>query len=333
MDDDIIFHKIKIDDKDWIIEKQKEDYLETCDLPFASNFIWAKAYDVEVADVEGCVIIRYAGDDQKWCTFPMGNGDRRKAVERLLETCHKNKTKAGFYPISEKQRILLNKWFPSQFEIEAHRDDFDYVYLTENLVSLKGRKYQGKRNHIHRFMDNNKWSYEKISADNIEECMEVEQGWMRFKQDKTDADVDVAAINNEEEALKRAFINYEKLGLVGGLLRQEDKIVAFAIGEELNRDTFVVHFEKAYAWVNGAYPMINREFAAHECGNYKYVNREEDTGDAGLRKAKMSYHPDMLIKKYSAIESDIVYADEDSREQIKDIWQQCFGDEDSYIDM
>ncbi|MDE7476704.1 MAG: GNAT family N-acetyltransferase, partial [Lachnospiraceae bacterium] len=119
----------------------------------------------------------------------------------------------------------------------------------------------------------------------------------------------------------------------GGVLYKSDKIVAFTMGEPLNEDTFVVHFEKAFPDLQGAYPMINQQFVLHETQNFMYVNREEDTGDLGLRKAKMSYYPDMLLKKYSAIESHVVFANKWERNYIMDIWHRCFGDDRTYIEL
>jgi hypothetical protein len=140
-------------------------------------------------------------------------------------------------------------------------------------------------------------------------------------------------MQEEMGVLEVAFSNFRSLGLVGGVLYKEEKLVAFTIGERLNSNTFVVHFEKAFPDLQGAYPMINQQFILHEGQDYTYVNREEDTGDLGLRKAKLSYYPDILLKKYMAMESDVVFGNEFDREDIIDIWQQCFGDERDYIEM
>ena len=139
-------------------------------------------------------------------------------------------------------------------------------------------------------------------------------------------------MNQEISVLHEAFDHMQELGLVGGVLRRDGQIVAFSIGERLNSETFVVHFEKAYPDLQGAYPMINQQFVLHECEGYAYVNREEDTGDPGLRKAKLSYYPDILLPKYELEESGVVYADpERDAPYIQEIWQKCFGDEEDYI--
>ena len=140
-------------------------------------------------------------------------------------------------------------------------------------------------------------------------------------------------MEQEMSVLHEAFDHMDELGLVGGIIRKAGQIVAFSIGEPLNSDTYVVHFEKAFPDMQGAYPMINQQYVLHACEGFSYVNREEDTGDSGLRKAKMSYYPEILLKKYVAVSSEVTFADkENERAQIKQIWQTCFGDDAEIID-
>lgn len=324
------FHKISTEDRIWMTEKLKEEQPEACEYTFVNNYIWRKGYRVEVAEIYGCGLIRYQGKKNYRFSFPFGNGDKKAVIEELLSYCHEEFGKdyrLDLCPLTERQRKELLEWFPGQFEIEADRDDFDYVYLREDLASLKGKKYHGKRNHIARFKDRDDWSYESLTAENIPECRDMSREWLTFKEDKLDE-----GVSDENIALHEALDHYEEFGLVGGLLRKEGKVVAFTIGEPLNDETMVVHFEKAYPDLQGAYPMINQQFILHECENYKYINREEDVGDAGLRKAKLSYYPEILLKKYCAVESRVVFANENDLEQIKLIWKTCFEDEDKYIE-
>lgn len=330
------FHKISTEDRMWMTEKFKEEQPEACEYTFVNNFIWRKAYGVEVAQICGCGLIRYQGKKYYRFSYPFGNGDKKAAIEAMLSYCHKEfgyDYQLDLCPLTEKQRKELMEWFPGQFEIESDRDDFDYVYLREDLASLKGKKYHGKRNHIARFMDKDDWSYESLTAENIQECRDMSREWLTFKEDKLEEEHKLQeGVEDENIALHEALDHYEEFGLVGGLLRKEGKVVAFTVGEPLNDETMVVHFEKAYPNLQGAYPMINQQFILHECENYKYVNREEDVGDAGLRKAKLSYCPEILLKKYCAVESRVVFANENDLEQIKLIWKTCFEDEDKYIE-
>jgi hypothetical protein len=156
----------------------------------------------------------------------------------------------------------------------------------------------------------------------------MEKEWLKFREDKWET-----GVAEETQALREAMEHFQEFGLVGGLLRKKGEIVAFTIGEPLNSETMVVHFEKAYPDLQGAYPMINQQFVLHECEDFRYVNREEDTGDMGLRKAKLSYHPEILLKKYCGVESEIVLADESQKNQIAELWEICFGDQPEYIQM
>ena len=324
----IVFHPISLEDREWMTQKLKEEDIGACEYTFANNFIWSEVYEVEVGQVYDCGVIRYRENGNFEYSFPFGNGNKKKTIELLREICAAHHHKLRLYPIVEEGRKNLIEWFPGEFEIDIDRSDFDYVYTVEKLSTLRGKKLHGKRNHIARFMDDNDWSYESLNQGNMDECRKMARLWIDQRKDKWNAELE-----QEMQVLEKALTNYDELRLFGGVLRKKGEIVAFTVGEPLNSDTMVVHFEKAFPEVQGAYPMINQQFVLHEGHKFTYVNREEDTGDLGLRKAKMSYGPDILLKKYSALESHVVYANERQQEQIIDIWRQCFGDSREYIQM
>lgn len=323
----IIFHEITLADKEWMDARLAEDDRNACEYTFANNFIWRKVYQVEVAEICGCLIIRFM-EEGKYCySFPVGDGDKKSAIEQLFMLSKEAGEKLVMSPLSEADRAELLEWFPGQFLLIPDRDSFDYIYSREKLATLAGKKLHGKRNHIARFKDGDDWSYEPMTAENLEECRTMTYTWIKMRSEKWSEDME-----EEVMVLHEAFDNMQKLGLVGGVLRKEGEIVAFTMGEPLNSDTFVVHFEKAFPDMQGAYPMVNQQFVQHACEGYEYVNREEDTGDLGLRKAKLSYYPEILLKKYIAVQNEIVYADKQKDgEQIKKIWATCFGDEEDYI--
>lgn len=322
----LIFHPISLDDRDWINEKLKEDQMNLCEYTFANNFVWSKVYHVQVACAYGCGVIRYRGQENYQYSFPFGNGDKKAMIAHLRKICAVHGRRLDFYPLTEKCRYELMDWFPGVFEIYANRDNFDYVYTVEKLSTLKGKKLHGKRNHIARFMDDGDWHYKPLTEKNMDECRRMAKEWTSLRTEKWNEEMAL-----EVGVLEVACSNFQALELCGGVLYKGDKIVAFTIGEPLNADTFVVHFEKAFPDLQGAYPMINQQFILHEAQNYQYVNREEDTGDLGLRKAKLSYYPDLLVKKYTAVESQVVFADERQKEPLIELWNQCFGDDRQYI--
>ena len=195
--------------------------------------------------------------------------------------------------VTQEQFGVLEELYPGKFTIEYDRDVADYVYEVEKLINLSGKKYHGKKNHINKFKKlYPDWSYESITKDNVEECFQMALKWRNANG------CDEHEGKNAEMCVTLNSLRlFEELNLRGGLLRANGEVVAFSIGEPVCDDTIVVHIEKAYADVQGAYPMINQQFLIHEAADFKYVNREEDTGDEGLRKAKESYKPAFLQEK------------------------------------
>ena len=194
---------------------------------------------------------------------------------------------------------MLQEAFTGKFTYEYDDALYDYIYLVEKMSTLSGKKYHGKRNHITNFKKNYPdWKFEVISKDNIPDCIATHKRWIDEKGENEDYDI-------EFNALKTAFDSYDELGWCGGLIRAGGEVVAFCVGEpQANGKCFVTHFEKASASIHGAYPIINQEFTKNCLGDYTYVNREEDLGIEGLRKAKMSYNPEIILEKCVAIYND-----------------------------
>jgi hypothetical protein len=164
----------------------------------------------------------------------------------------------------------------------------------QDLLLLQGKKYQPKRNHINKFKKLYNYQYNNMTQEDIPECIEMHKQWVltHCKRGSTGFD-------NETCATSKALQLFSKLELKGGVLRVDGKVVAFTIGSAINHSTFDVCIEKALPCYDGAYSMINQQFVEHQLTAYQYINREEDAGEEGLRKAKLSYHPVKLIDKYS----------------------------------
>ncbi len=327
----IKFHEISIADYDLYHKLEQQDYMTICDHIFGSVLFWSGAYRTELAFLEGCAVLRYQMDGQAWFSFPVGGTEAQKVLclKELLEHCKNVEHQPlRFYIVSDAHRNLLLKHFPYRFAIDSNRDRFDYVYEVERLSSLKGKRLAAKRNHIHRFEEKGEWCYEDITTENIEECWAMEEEWLSIQEVNEEEREELEA---ERKAIRMAMDHFETLHLMGGLIRLNGKIVAFTIGERLNNETLVLHFEKAYFNIQGSYQIINQQFLLHHKDEFRYVNREDDTGDPGLRKSKLSYHPDILEKKYTVIESDIVYARKEDSAEIIDLWEEAFGDSEEYI--
>ena len=285
------FRKAKIEDKKEIDRILKECQCPSLEYNFTTLFLWQDIFNIEFKIEEDILFIRN-GIDVKSYLFPCGSGDIDGAVDEIL------KENVRFYSLSEENKNYLEEKAPGRFQFCERRNDGDYVYLRENLATLTGKKLSAKRNHINRFIaENPDWTYEEITSQNIDEVSKMHDEWCMFVDDGSKV-----GLSDETKVVKKALEYYNELELSGGLIRAGGKVVAFSLGDRLNDKTFLVHIEKAFASITGAYQIINREFVLHNCMEYEFVNREDDTGDESLRKAKLSYRPYEIVKKFSAKE-------------------------------
>lgn len=287
------FRKPELADRDLIQKYFSAQKSRSCEMTFANLYLWARHYKVEYTIVEDMLVFCYPGKTMDF-VYPKGRKENRKKVlDLLMEWCRENQKEFRLTLVTPEQFAELEEMYPGKFVIEYYRDSADYVYETEKLIRLSGKKYHGKKNHINRFMKTYPdWTYETIDDHNVEECFQMALDWRRENGCEEDPEK-----NAEMCVTMNALRLREELDLRGGLLRAGGKVVAFSLGEPVCDDTMVVHIEKAYADIPGAYPMINQQYLMHEASGYLYVNREEDTGDPGLRQAKLSYHPVFLIEK------------------------------------
>lgn len=261
-----------------------------CELTFGNNILWSPFFRTKFAIIEDMLV--FLSSDEKSVSFPQGRENVKAALGTLLIYFRERAHPFRMTGVTPKQFEQLEKLFPGQFEINYDRDAADYIYEAEKLRTLSGSKLHGKRNHINKFKETYPdWSYEPITDENKAECLAMAEEWWKINSEED------RFKKAEFEVTKHALSELEKLGFVGGLLRAEGNVVAFSIGEEASEETFVVHIEKAYGNIQGAYPMINQQFVLHEMQKYTYVNREEDAGVEGLRKAKLSYRPAFLLEK------------------------------------
>lgn len=200
-----------------------------------------------------------------------------------------------FHSLTLEQKDDLKDNFVGVFDFTYNRDRSDYIYSVEELIALKG-KNTIRKNHLNQFLTNcANFVYEKISSQNREEVLEVSKEW--FLESQTD---DIGLIN-ENKGIQSVLENYESLDVKGGLIRVNGEIVSFSFGEVLNKETALIHIEKARADIAGAYQIINQQLLLNEFSHLTYANREEDLGLEGLRRSKMSYNPVFLIDKYEAV--------------------------------
>jgi len=299
---EINFKRPQLEDKELISHYFNHHTSRSCERTFVNVYLWAKHYGVEYAVVENALVFKTEREGGLSFAYPAGEPeDVKKALEVLMEYSRERGAMFSLYNVTPDNFAQLTEWYPDRFQIEYSEADADYVYESEKLATLSGKKLHGKRNHINKFknMYGDRWSYEPITPDNVEECFQMALKWRNQNGCEDDPDK-----NSEMCVTLNSLRLFEELELTGGLLRVDGNIIAFTIGEPVCSDTFVVHIEKAFADIQGAYPMINQQFVEHECKDYKYVNREEDTGSEGLRKAKLSYRPIFMVEKGFVTEKD-----------------------------
>ncbi len=287
------FKRPQMEDKKIIDSMFRKYCSKSCERTFVNVFLWARYYGVEYALIENTVVFKSEHDGLAF-TYPAGaKEDVKKAIEKLDEYCQGLGKELILYNVTSDMFEQIESWYPGEFKIEYNPDIADYVYECEKLTTLAGKKLHGKRNHINKFKATyENWSYETLSEYNVEACFQMALEWRKINGCEDDEEK-----VNEMCVTLNALRLYKELDLIGGVLKIDGRIVAFTIGEPICGDTFVVHIEKAFADVQGAYPMINQQFVQHECQDFTYINREEDTGSEGLRKAKLSYRPIFQVEK------------------------------------
>ncbi len=284
---------------------QKEEYEQIlfyspqrgCEYSFANLCLWGRQ---EAAFLHGCVAFFAHFYGRSVYPYPIGSGDKRRVLEELLADARERGIPFRLTGLTEADKQELEAWFPEQFLIRSSRDGFDYVYDIHDLADLKGRKFQKKRNHVNKFRQNHPdYQVLPLNTCNLPLAQHMVNDWFAARM-KADPQGDYLL---ENLALVRAFRHYAAFGFEGLALIEGDQVLAVTIGSRMGPDTFDIHFEKAREDVDGAYPTVNQEFARYLRTKYPelaFLNREDDMGLEGLRKAKLSYSPHHLTEKYTA---------------------------------
>lgn len=296
----IAFHPISIQDQEVITSYTIPHAPYDCEYSFGNLLSWHFMNESSYAVVEGCLVIRFRLEDNSFVYLtPIGEGDVISVIRQLEEESKTEgmpfKLRGTYSELNE----LLERHMPTLFEYKIFRDYFDYVYLRKDLVELKGKNYHQKRNHVNKFKKEYAYRFTPLTTDMLPYCMELEMKWCK-KRNCTEE----TSMQYEYQAFQTIIQNYEALNMQGGAIWVNDEIVAFTLGSPINYNTFDIQFEKADTDIDGAYNIINQEFANHLPEQYIYLNREEDMGVEGLRKAKLSYHPVFLVEKCIATKKD-----------------------------
>ncbi len=273
----------------------KKDSIENAEHCFAPMYIWSYIYPVCLSIYENTVFMRTHDKDsnEDWYLAPCGDLDFEKALELIIKDNAKRGYELVIYSLSEAQEKIIKEKYASSFEIEYNRDNADYIYSSEDLIGLQGKKYQKKRNHISRFKrDNPEYEFVLMNKENAMEAEQFEDEW--FERYRAEYSED---LEGERKAIDVVLENFDTLNLMGGMIKVNGEIVAMTVACAISDDMVDIIIEKAIHEVNGAYAMINNEFAKNCLKKFKYINREDDLGEEGLRKAKLSYYPIQIKEK------------------------------------
>ncbi len=297
------FKRPEFADRGWVSGLLAREGSRACEYNFANIYLWSTAYPQKIARAGDRLVVQMLGGEGLCHLFPAGSGPLGPALELAGADARGNGVPLTLICVTEEQKAALEAEFPGRFAFEADRDGWDYLYRVDKLAELTGKKLHSKRNHIHRFCERYPdWMFEPITEENLPDCLEMEREWFRLQCEAGRVD---RTLHSEREAVLIALGHLDALGMTGGLIRAEGKVLAFSLGSLTAPDCYNVHFEKAFGDIQGAYTVINRELARwvrDHLPGVEYLNREDDMGLEGLRKAKLSYYPDLLVEKYIARE-------------------------------
>ena len=288
------FKPIDLADRDSIRQILREYQPQTSEWTFTNLFIWRSRYGFQWSIYKDWLVIICKANPEGVYTFqPIGPPSRRAVTRMLLEWLRDEKGEKNPRLERADQRLVEELSGADDLSIEPVRDQFDYVYQTRDLIELAGRKYHSKRNHLHKFLQSYAFTYAALREDHLQACLELSGLWCEIRRCEEDMN-----LMGEWEAIREACTHFHALAIQGGVIMIENEVEAFALGELLNEQTAVVHIEKANPEIPGLYTMINQQFCEKSWPHVPSINREQDLGEPGLRRAKLSYYPDHLAEKF-----------------------------------
>ena len=290
------FTPLQLSDRERYLHGYHGENCRSSTYSFGTTYLWSLQCRRNIAKLGERIVVEYLCCSQNFFYgWPLGRGDVAEAIAALREYAQANDLPLVLKAITAEQKAALESACPGAFDYSAEEDNFDYIYDAQALSTLAGKKLHGKRNHCNRFAATYNWRCEKLTPTLFDDCRAILRRW---------AEGNGGGSEEEKLAIDCALENWDALDFRGAILYADGEPVAFTMGEYLGRDTVDVHFEKAVDGVQGAYPMICREFIRQlleENPELRYVNREEDMGIPGLRKAKEDWYPLFKLEKFTAV--------------------------------
>ena len=306
----IAFREPKMEDRRWMAPLLQAEEIPLCSYGCHIILSWKDAYHYRVAPMARRLLIQLDSLVGPAFLWPAGSGDPVPAIEALARTAHEEGRPLCLTGLTHPLKTWLEERFPGRFAFREVREGFDYHYSVDRLAELPGKKLQAKRNHIHRLDDLCPgWTWTPVvSQQDAEDCLAMERAWQKDAAARQPPQ-EAASLQEERQALAFALRHREALGMEGILLRWQGELLGFSLGAPLTSAVFDVSFERARRDIQGTYPAVARSLARYVRETHpqiRYLDREEDMGLPGLRKAKESYGPDHLEVYFCAVETGAV---------------------------
>ncbi len=294
------FKPVKIEDKILINSFLHQYHHNSLEYLFTTLFAWQEGYGFEWdIFVDKWLILKSTFENRTACFCPLGpNKNVGEALQAISEWFEAQGLPLTYTEVLEEDLVVFKNFYAGQkFEIVPRRDLANYVYQIKNLIALKGNIYKEKRNHISHFCKIcPDWKFLPIDADTLPLCKDELKIWFEQKHRFNDSGIII-----EKQAIDKIFNNLADLDCFGFCLVCDDKVVAFTLGEALTKDTAAILLEKANKDLRGAFAMIHKLYLEASWQKFTFVNRGEDLGDPGLKKAKESYQPSQMVMKYDIL--------------------------------
>jgi len=318
------FKEVSISDKQVI-----DSYLTSCgrmhcDYSFGGIICWKHVYRHFWCIDDGFLFLKVLyPDGHIEYREPIGGGDFTHLVPELEEDACRSGQSLVLTGITENGVAACRAQYPD-FGFAQVRHYADYIYNASDLRELHGKRYQQKRNHVHKFESEYQYRYVNLTPDLFPDCLALETEWLNVRSARGEGIPESELkeeLSDEQKVIKRAFTYWTELGLIGGAIYVGDRMVAFSFGSPISDRMFCTHIEKADISYDGAFPVINQQFAIHLPFQYEFIDREDDAGLSGLRQSKLSYHPAFLSPKRVGRRLSFIEL------QVRALWLECFTED------
>ena len=289
------FHQLTLSDREAVQAVTLNSGRRNCNYTFANLVGWQFWYYTEVCVLDDAVVLRYTHEGERAYMVCTAKDISKELLDALLDDSQGNLVLIGLEDDQATALSTINSQL--SISIEQVRNQYDYIYRRTDLAELHGSHLNAKRNHIHRFRaEHPDFEYRQLTPEMFDECRRLTEIWQEEKNENENQNQnEKETIEAEHRVMETIFSNWEALGMIGGSIFVDGQMVAFTYGAAVTTDTIDICVEKADRRIEGAFAIINQQFAEHLPEHFVYLNREEDMGIPGLRQAKLSYHPEILL--------------------------------------